>query len=593
MDKTKKSKSKLSRFFSYYKPHRRLFAIDLTCAFLVAVIDIIFPYATRLSMQTYLPNGLYKSFFIMMAVLFLAYVLKAVLNYFITVLGHKMGVLIEADMRRDLFGHIQRLSFSFFDKNRTGEIMSRITNDLFEITELAHHGPEDVLICAATLIGSLAVMLSLQFKLAMCLILFLPVSLALTMSQRRRVMRASAEVKKRTGEINATIESGISGVRTARAFANEQAEVEKFEIANAKFKNAKTGFFKSFGIFMSGMSFTTSAMQVLVVTVGGYLIMQGELSVIDLLTFTLYVGIFIAPIRKLVNFSELFYTATRGFDRFLEILDTKPEIEDAPDATELSDVKGEIEFKNVGFKYKGTNVDVLKNVSLKISAGEKIAVVGPSGGGKTTLCQLVPRFYDVTEGAVLVDGHDVRSVTQDSLRRSIGIIQQEVFLFAASIRENIRYGRPDATDAEVVAAACMAEMHADIMEMEDGYDTQVGERGIRLSGGQKQRVAIARVLLKNPPILILDEATSALDTVTELKIQSALDELSRNRTAIIIAHRLSTVYDADRIAVIENEEIAEIGTHAELIKLGGIYAKLYNTQGILGPKEENHAVYDT
>ncbi len=567
----------LGVFLSYFKPHMKLFVIDMLCAFAVSIIDLIFPIVSRRSMQTYLPDKLFSAFFIVIAVLLAAYLLKAVFYYIITVLGHYMGVLVEADMRRDVFTHIESLSFSFFDQNRTGVLMSRVTNDLFDITELAHHGPENIIICSLTLVGSLVVMFFIRWELALVITVALPLLIIFTLAQRKRMQRASKDVRKKTAEINAAIESGISGVRTAKAFANEKEEQKKFDEANGIFKTAKREFYKAMGMFQSGMEFSTGAMQVLVIGAGGVLIMLGRMDYIDLVTFTLYVSAFLSPLRKLVMFMEQYTQGSAGFERFLEIMRTEPEIKDAKDAEELKNVRGDILFDNVSFSYSD-GTEVLKNVTLKVPSGTSLAVVGPSGGGKTTLCHLLPRFYDVTGGRITVDGKDVRAITQDSLRRNIGIIQQDVFMFAGTVRENIRYGRPDATDEEVEEAAKRAEIHAEIMEMPDGYDTYIGERGVMLSGGQKQRLSIARVFLKNPPILILDEATSALDSITEQRIQQSLDELSKGRTSIVIAHRLSTVRGADKIAVIEGEQIEEEGSHSELMEKNGAYASLVKAQ---------------
>ena len=567
----------LKIFAQYIARHKKLFFLDMGCSVAVAVIDLIFPFVSRMTMYRLLPNQLYKTFFAVMLLMAAAYLLKAVLYYIITVFGHRMGVLTESDMRQDVFEHMQSLSFSFYDRNRTGILMSHITSDLFEVTELAHHGPENLLICTLTFVGSLAVMMALNWRLGLVLAVVLPACLWFTVSQRVRMKKANVEVKRKTAQIYAAIESSISGIRTAKAFANENEESEKFDQANELFRGSKVEYYRTMGLFMSGMEFTSGIAQVVVIAVGGLLIMRGKMDYVDLVTFSLYVSAFVSPVRRLTQFSEIYMQGMAGFGRFLEIMRTEPAVTDAPDARELTDVKGEVEYRNVSFAY-ANGVPVLENVSLHIQPGQSFALVGPSGGGKTTLCSLLPRFYDVTAGAVLVDGNDVRDVTQMSLRRSIGVIQQDVFMFAGTIRENIRYGRPDATDAEVVEAAVRAEIHEEIMQMPDGYDSYIGERGVMLSGGQKQRVSIARVFLKNPKILVLDEATSALDTVTEQRIQASFDELSRGRTTIIIAHRLSTVKNADCIAVVENEHIVEMGSHRELLEKDGVYAALCRAQ---------------
>ena len=569
----------LKIFMAYIGGHKKLFALDMGCALLVSVIDLVFPYVSRTSMNRLLPEKLFALFFIVMALMVAAYLLKGVLYYIITVLGHRMGVLIEADMRRDVFDHMQDLSCSFYDKNRTGVLMSRITSDLFEITELAHHGPENILICTLTIVGALAVMFTIEWRLALTLAVVLPLCLWFTLSQRVRMKNANIEVKKKTADIYAAIESSISGIRTAKAFANEEQEMDKFDAANALFKGAKVEYYKTMGLFQSGMDFTCGIAQVLVITVGGLLIMREKMDYIDLVTFSLYVSTFISPIRRLTQFSEQYMNGSAGFTRFLELMRTEPAIKDRPGARELGSVEGRVDYEHVSFDY-GNGVPVLKDIDLHIAPGQCLAVVGPSGGGKTTLCQLLPRFYDVCAGSVKVDGVDVREVTQSSLRRNIGMIQQDVFMFAGTIRENIRYGRPDATDDEIVEAAVLAQVHSEIMELPDGYDTYIGERGVMLSGGQKQRISIARVFLKNPKILVMDEATSALDTVTEQRIQASLDELSQGRTTIIIAHRLSTIRNADMIAVVEGEHIVELGSHQQLMEKDGEYARLCRAQDL-------------
>ena len=570
-------------FISYITGHKDLFAIDMACAIIVSVIDMVFPYISRMSMNRLLPQSLFTTFFAVMGIMILAFIFRAVLYYVITVVGHRMGVLVESDMRRDIFTHMQDLSCSFYDKNRTGVLMSRITSDLFEITELAHHGPENVVICTLTIVGSIVMMFTIEWRLALVIAVTLPLCLWFTLSQRKRMKEANVEVKRKTAEISAAIESSISGIRTAKAFANEQQESDKFDKANELFRGSKVEYYKTMGLYMCGMEFTTSIIQVIVIAVGGLLIMGGKMDYVDLVTFTLYVSAFISPVKRLAQFSEMYMQGSAGFSRFLEIMRTEPGIKDKPDAKEMGPVRGEIEYKDVSFDY-GNGIPVLSHIDLHVKPGECLAVVGPSGGGKTTLCQLLPRFYDVCGGSVSVDGVDVRDVTQSSLRRNIGIIQQDVFMFAGTIRENIRYGRPDATDEEIVQAAVRAEIHNEIMEMPDGYDSYIGERGVMLSGGQKQRLSIARVFLKNPKILILDEATSALDTVTEQRIQASLDELSQGRTTIIIAHRLSTIKNADVIAVVEGEHIVEMGSHRELMDKDGIYAALCRAQNM--EKEE-------
>ena len=564
-------------FASYIKPHKKAFAIDMALSVGIALVDLVFPYVSRWSMRSLLPDGLYRAFFIVMLIMFAAYIIRAVCQYFVTVIGHRMGTLVEADMRRDVFTHMQELSYSFFDRNRTGVLLARVTNDLFEIVELAHHGPENILTCSLTIIGAVVILLTINPLLTLVLIVMLPICIVFSMRQRVNMQAANREVKKRTGEINAAIESGISGIRTSKAFANEEAEDRKFDEANEAFKASKVSFYRAMGLFNAGVEGTVGLMQVAVISVGGFLIMREKLNYIDLVTFPLYVSTFTAPIRKLMQFMEIYTQGMSGFDRFVELMRTQPEIQDSPDAKILTDVKGSIAFEDVSFSYND-GTEVLDHVTLHIAPGETVALVGESGGGKTTMCHLIPRFYDVSGGRVTVDGYDVRDLTQESLRKNIGIIQQDVFLFAGTVMENIRYGRPEATDREVVEAAVRARIHEDIMQMPDGYDTFVGERGVVLSGGQKQRVSIARVFLKNPPILILDEATSALDSVTEKEIQDSLDALSAGKTCLVIAHRLSTVRGADRIAVVDGMHIVEQGTRDELMARGGAYAKLERAQ---------------
>ena len=566
-------------FLSYFKPHRKLFAMDMFCAILVAAVDLAFPLVSRTAMNELLPQAAYRTFFIVMGVMAIAYFVRAVLYYIICYWGHTFGIRVEADIRRDLFSHMQTLGYEFYDHNRTGQLMSRLTSDLFEITELAHHGPEDLIISVLTIVGALVVMFSIEWRLALVVCIILPILLVVVISRRRKMSAVSKGVKSRTAAINAEIESSLSGIRTAKAFANETVEFGKFNEANERFKVSKREFHREMGIFSGSLEFFMSLLSVAVIAVGGALLMQGSIEMIDLLTFSLYISTFISPVRKLINFAEMFANGFAGLSRFAELMRTEPSLKDAPDAKELKNVRGEIEVKNVSFAYED-DLDVLEDVSLRVHAGETVAIVGPSGGGKSTLCRLIPRFYDVTSGAITIDGLDVRTVTQKSLHQAIGVVQQYVFLFADTIGNNIRYGRPDATMQEVAEAAKRAEIYDDIMAMPDGFDTYVGERGTLLSGGQKQRVSIARIFLKNPPILILDEATSALDSVTEAKIQSALDALAVGRTTLIIAHRLSTIRSASRILVIADGKLREQGTHDELMQRGGVYADLRRTQDL-------------
>ena len=573
-----KHKSTLAVFASYYKPHMRLFLLDMVCALQIAAVDLAFPYLSRFSMQRLLPQRLYAAFFTVIAILVGAYILRSVFYYIVTYWGHTLGVRIEADIRRDLFSHLQELSFRFYDKNRTGHLISRITGDLFEVTELAHHGPEDLFISFITLVGAFIVMLTIRWELALAVFIVVPIFLCFTIFLRKRLNRISMAVKQKLAGINGEVESSISGMRTAKAFANEEAEIKKFDVANDQFRNSKNGYYRAMATYHSVLEFATGIMSVLVIALGGFLIMGDKLDYVDLITFTMYVSTFLSPVRKLSAFVEQYTQGMAGFRRFLELMREDPDITDADDADVLDTVRGDIQVNDVTFRYDSDGEDVLSHVTLHIRPGETVAVVGPSGGGKTTLCQLLPRFYDVTEGAILVDGRDIRSVTQRSLRENIGIVQQDVFLFAGTVYDNSLYGRPDATEEEIYDAAKKAEIYDDIMAMPDGFQTQVGERGVMLSGGQKQRIAIARIFLKNPPVLILDEATSALDSVTEHRIQSAFDELAKGRTTLIIAHRLSTIRAAGRVIVIDDNHIAEEGTHEELLARGGEYAQLWQTQ---------------
>lgn len=577
MENKFKNKNKYQIFISYFKPHIKLFLLDMTCALIISMIDLAFPFISRWCMYKLLPEGAFKLFFAIMFIFLIVYIFRSVCTFIIGYFGHRFGILVETDIRADVFKHIQTLGFDYFDNIRVGQLLSRLTTDLFDITELAHHGPEDLFISSVTIIGAIIIMFTIEWRLALVIAIMLPIFLLIVWKFRFEMMLTAKKVKKMTSLINADFESNLSGIRTAKAFANENQEYDKFEKANINYRNAKYAHYKAMSKFTSVMEFCMSILSVIVIGVGGTLIMLGKMNVIDLITFSLYISTFLTPVRKLANTAELFSNGLAGLERFTELMNTESKLIDAKDAKALVNVKGEINIDNISFSYDNIK-EVIKNISLDIKQGETLALVGPSGGGKTTLVQLILRFYDVTKGHIYIDSQDIKNVTQESIHKNIGVVQQDVFLFPTTIEENIKYGRLDATHEEVVEAAKMAEIYDDIMHMPNLFNTNVGDRGVLLSGGQKQRIAIARIFLKNPPILILDEATSALDSVTEIKIQKTFDKLAKGRTTIIIAHRLSTVRNANRIAVIENGEIKEIGTHSELINQDSLYKKLVNSQ---------------
>lgn len=566
----------LKRFLQYYKPHKKLLCMDMTASFLVAIIGIIYPVVTRKMLNELIPNKEYQMIIFFGITLLLLYFLRMLLRYFIQYQGHMMGVKMQAQMRSDMFNHLENLPYSFYDKHETGKIMSRMTNDLMDISELAHHGPENIIISSISIITSFVYLGTINWGLTLIIFICVPVLLFVSMFLRVRMREAFAESRKSIAQINASLQSSISGIRVTKAFTNAEKESIKFEKGNAEFTEARRAAYKSMGQFHSTTSFITDVFNVIVLIAGGLFLYNGQINFGDYSAFILSVNLFISPVTTLINFMEQYQNGVTGFERFVEIMDLEPE-KDSDNAVDVGKLEGSIKFKDVSYGYDDDK-DVLKNINLNIEKGKKFALVGPSGGGKTTICHLIPHFYGITSGNIIIDGKDIREISMESLRRNIGIVQQDVYLFNDTIRENILYGRLDATEEEVIEAAKKANIHDYIMTLKDGYDTKVGERGVKLSGGQKQRLSIARVFLKNPSILILDEATSALDNTTEILIQEALDELCQGRTTIVVAHRLSTIKNADEIAVISDGKILEQGNHEELMKKSGIYRELYNLQ---------------
>lgn len=566
----------LKRFMAYYKPHKLLFFFDMLASLAVAAIAITYPMITRTMLNTHIPDNNIRMVVICGGALLCVYLLRMGLNYFIQYYGHVMGVKMQAQMRSDMFNHLEKLPYSFFDNHETGKIMSRMTNDLMDISELAHHGPENLLISSISIIASFVYLCTINWWLTLIVFACVPFLILITMLLRKKMRSAFMRSRQSIGEINAALESSITGIRVTKAFNNSEIESEKFEEGNKKFVHARTDAYKAMGQFHSGTSFINDVFNVVVLIAGGFFLSKGFIQVGDYTAFTISVGLFIGPVMTLIGFMEQYQNGVTGFQRFLEIMDAEPE-KDNPNAEEMKVAEGHIEFKNVNYSYS-EGEEVLKNVSLDIKKGEKFALVGPSGGGKTTICHLIPHFYDVKDGQILIDGKDINKITRSSLRSNIGIVQQDVYLFNASIRDNILYGRPGATEEEVIEAAKRANIHNYVMSMPNGYDTVIGERGVKLSGGQKQRLSIARVFLKDPAILILDEATSALDNTTEILIQNSLDELCKGRTTIVVAHRLSTVKNADEIAVVSDGKIIEQGSHDSLIAMNGVYANLYKLQ---------------
>ncbi|TJX13874.1 ABC transporter ATP-binding protein [Tissierella creatinini] len=568
----------LKRFISYYEPHKKLFFLDMFFAFLMSTLDLIFPIFSRYMINDIIPNGRMDILVIMTIIIMVLFIIRYISNYIVSYWGHMVGVFIERDMRKDIFSHLQTLSLSYYDNTKTGHIMSRIVNDLRDIAELAHHGPENIFISFIMLGGSFIILFTIDWRLTLMLFSFIPLMVLFVLKKRVRMVDTFRQVRKKIANVNAQLENSISGVRVAKSFTNEDYEIEKFSEGNIEYSDSRRESYKVMAEFMTGMGLIQNFLNLLVISVGGYFVYRKLINMGDLFAYTLYVNYFLQPIKRLTEFSQQLQDGMTGFERFVEVMEIEPDIVDRSNALDLKDVKGEIEFKNVSFSYNKDKNTVLSNLNLRIEAGKTVALVGPSGAGKTTFCHLIPRFYEIKEGQILLDKRDIRDLKIKSLRQNIGLVQQEVFLFTGTIKDNILYGRPKASDDEVIGAAKKAKIHDFIISLPNGYETYIGEKGVKLSGGQKQRVSIARLFLKNPPILILDEATSALDNETEVKIQKSLEELSKGRTTLVIAHRLSTIKNADEIMVLTKEGIVERGNHESLLSEDGLYRRLYNSQ---------------
>jgi ATP-binding cassette, subfamily B, bacterial len=573
--------SRSKKFLSYYKPYMGLFLTDIACAFIVSAVTLVLPLCARYITQNVLgdptPNAL-PQIYMMGAVMFGLVVIHTVCNTFVDYQGHMMGTLMESDMRNELFEHYQKLSFRFYDEQRTGQLMSRLTHDLFAISELAHHGPEESIIAMLKFVGAFVILITINVKLTLIIFLFLPLMAVYALYFNRRLNAALSQSKERIGDVNAQVEDTLAGIRVVKSFTNEEIEKKKFAYENRRFVDSRREGYRSDAYFYEGMVVFTQLITIAVIIFGGAAIVHASLDLADLITYLLFVAILIDPIQKFANLARLYQEGITGFNRFMEMMEVEPDIQDSAEAIELTWVQGNVEFKNVSFKYKEGYDYVLKNICLNIKAGEYVALVGASGGGKTTLCSLIPRFYEVTEGKILLDGKDIRDIRLRSLRKNIGVVHQDVYLFAGTVSDNIRYGKPEATQEEIIEAAKKANAHEFIMKLPEGYGTDIGQRGVKLSGGQKQRLSIARVFLKDPAVLIFDEATSALDNESEKAIQESLERLSNDRTTLVIAHRLSTIRNAQRIVVLTGNGIQEQGTHEELIAWEGAYANLYNMQ---------------